>query len=336
MRRVTIEPVRGRLDEKLGDRLLAFWAEHGVLPDGARERLAEVTCVLLDGDGEVAGVNSVYPDSVAALGGRRFWVYRQFLAPGREGDSKGMIEAAFAELAKAFDGADGDPIGLCVFLPPALAAEHPEAVWPSGLLHAAVGQDGAQVRVGYFENAVIAPGVPDSPTLADRRSATFPLAEGLEVVPFGEPGAGRDDVMAFWAGEGAVTEGAMENRADEVIFAGVERGERVVAASTAYAEQNERLGMEMWHVRVGVGSEHRRSSLAIHLAIRGRELLAERFAAGQGPPGIVYEVENVGLRTHHNQARWLHTDFTFIGLNRAGAHLRVHYFAGATVSAVDG
>jgi len=330
---VTIEPARGRIDEELANSVLAFWAEYGALSgEAAKQRLADVTCVLLDDAGEVAGVNSVYPDSVETLGGRRFWVYRQFLAPDREGDSKAMIEAAFAELAKGFDRAEGEPIGLCVVVPPAVAAEHPEAVWPSGLLHAAVGPDGQQVRVGYFENAVIDPGVPESPTLADRRSAAFPLAEGLEVVPIGEPGAGRDDVIAFWGREGAVAEDARESRADEVILAGVERGERVVAASTAYVEQSERLGMEMWHVRVGVGREHRRSSLAIHLAIRGRELLAERFAAGQGPPGIVYEVENTGLRAHHNQAHWLHTDFTFIGLNDAGAHVRVHYFPGATVA----
>ena len=89
--------------------------------------------------------------------------------------------------------------------------------------------------------------------------------------------------------------------------------------------------MDLWHIRVFVASAHRGAFLAIHLAWSGRDLLEQRFTRGEDTraAGILYEVENVALRSYYNRALWLRTDFTFIGENQRGDHVRVHYFPGA-------
>ena len=74
--------VRGRMTEEQADQLLRFWSREGALQaDEAKRRLSEVVCVLRDGSEAIAGVNSVYPQHVALVGGRLFWLYRHFLLP---------------------------------------------------------------------------------------------------------------------------------------------------------------------------------------------------------------------------------------------------------------
>jgi hypothetical protein len=51
--------------------------------------------------------------------------------------------------------------------------------------------------------------------------------------------------------------------------------------------------------------------------------------------GIIYEVENEGLKRHFPLALWLPTEFTFIGENAKGDHVRVHYFPGALAPKPD-
>src|SRR5690242_8190377 len=94
-----IDVVRGRLEPSVADELIAFWSEQGALTEAAaRQRLAEVVCVLRDADGAVAGVNSVFADRVETIGGRRFWVYRSFLRPDVGEEWPAMVDAAFAAL----------------------------------------------------------------------------------------------------------------------------------------------------------------------------------------------------------------------------------------------
>src|SRR3954447_9811677 len=78
----SIEVVRGRLTEERSDALVRFWTAAGALDEAAaRERLAEGGCILVGHDGEIAGVNSVYPATLDLVGGRRFWVYRSYIKP---------------------------------------------------------------------------------------------------------------------------------------------------------------------------------------------------------------------------------------------------------------
>ena len=154
-----VEVVRGRLSGERADDILRFWAEHGALVgDAARQRLAEVVCVLLDDADTVVGVNSVYDGKVDLIGGRRFWLYRRFLAAGApaEADAE-MLRAAYGALDAEHATTDGGPVGMCLLLDdPEVMRRHPEAVWPdTGFVYAGYQPDGRQVRLRYFADARI-------------------------------------------------------------------------------------------------------------------------------------------------------------------------------------
>ena len=154
----SIEVVRGRLDERGEQEILAFWAANGALRDqAARNRLPEVVCVARTAQGAVAGVNSVFPSNVAEIADRPFWVYRSFLLPQAQDSWMEMIRSAFAALEEDFDPASRDPIGLCI--PVESRAEmrrHPEAEWQDPrILYAGYDAAGRQLRIGYFKDARI-------------------------------------------------------------------------------------------------------------------------------------------------------------------------------------
>jgi hypothetical protein len=158
-----INAVRGRLDDDVAERLVAFWTSHGVLTEeAARSRLESVVCVLTDGSGEIAGVNSVVDEAIPAIGGRRFWLYRSFLAPGVAGPVvvEGMIDAARAALEAEFDPGGDGPVGLFAAIADrAVIRALPEAIWPeSQMLYVGYTPDSRQMRIRYFEGAVIGPG----------------------------------------------------------------------------------------------------------------------------------------------------------------------------------
>jgi hypothetical protein len=158
-----IRAVRGEIDDELAERLVAFWTGHGALDEtGARARLGSVVCVLTDAAGEISGVNSAIEDEVGLIGGRRFWVYRSFLLPGVGPEvAEAMIDAARAALEDGFDPAAGGPVGLYAAISDrALMRARPEAIWPgSQMLYAGYTSEGHQVRIRYFEGAVIGPGM---------------------------------------------------------------------------------------------------------------------------------------------------------------------------------
>jgi len=153
-----IETVRASLGRDTADEILAFWADHGALAgEQARDRLPEVVCVLRDSAGRVAGVNSAYSDRVELIAGRRFWIYRSFLAPGAGDAGPAMIAHAFAALEREFEPGGDGPIGLCVLVRDRAEMERrPEAEWSDPrMLYAGYDADGGQVRIGYFAGATI-------------------------------------------------------------------------------------------------------------------------------------------------------------------------------------
>lgn len=154
-----IERVRAQLSEARAEQILGFWAERGALKgDAARSRLGEVVCVLLDGSDSVIGVNSVYADEVEPLGGRRLWMYRSLLESDAAAEAeRAMIDAAHGALAEEFVAGAGGPIGLCALLSdPEIIERNPETIWPgTGMLYAGYLPDGRQIRVGWFEGALI-------------------------------------------------------------------------------------------------------------------------------------------------------------------------------------
>lgn len=158
---VTIDVVRGRLDTATSDEVRALWERHGALRgEAAQRRLPELCCVLRSGDGAVVGVNSVTSSPVELVGGRTFWMYRRFLDPAiaADGHDAAMINAAFDTLAPGHEPGDGGPVGLCVMVEdPALLRARPEAVWAeTQLVYAGYTPAGQQLRIRYFEGALIA------------------------------------------------------------------------------------------------------------------------------------------------------------------------------------
>ena len=153
----SIDVVRGSSEDR-AEEILRFWAaEAGFEGDAARARLPDVVCVLSDGAGEVAGVNSVYPENLKLIGGRRFWIYRSLLSPAAKSAGPEMVKAAFAALEEEFDPEEEGPIGLCLAIEDrAEMKRRPEAEWSDPrMLYAGYLADGRQLRIGYFDGAKI-------------------------------------------------------------------------------------------------------------------------------------------------------------------------------------
>src|SRR5262245_13293555 len=332
----TVVPLLGELTEERAAAIVEFWTAHGALSEHeeVEERLGEVVCVLVDESDEIVGVNTAYGAEVAVIGGRPFWVYRSYLLPQAAEADSAMINAAFDSLEAVFDPAGGGPIGLCVLLAdPDEIARRRELVWgDTGLMYAGYLDDERQLRIRYFDEAAIGPALPNSPTLAHTRETEYELEDRYRILPLEEAeGVSPEDVIAFWGRERAIPAGDDPNRrVHDVHLVALERDQRVVGVSSAYLQRNAQLRMDLLYYRAFVGREHRMGTLAGTLAVKGRELLQDRYVSGADvrAAGIVYEVENEGLKRYFNKALWLPTDFTFIGETERRAHVRVHYFPG--------
>jgi hypothetical protein len=341
----TVEVVRGRLSDERAEQLLRFWAGHGALTEAeGRRRLPEVVALLLDPTEEIVGVNSVYRANVALIGGRLFWVYRSFLAPEESENAAAMIAVAFGALEAEFDPGGDGPIGLCVLIADTSEMRRrPEAEWPDPrTLYAGHLEDGRQMRIGYFKGAKIGGGVGPvvtgghAPVLDRESSHTWRLKGGHRIELFADQDAIDDQALIdLWVSEGVLDAEEAQRRVGEVLLVAVDVAGEPAGVSSAYLQHNHQLGMDLWYYRAFAAARHQRSDIAVSLALIGRDHLSERFTSGEDvrAAGIVYEVENEGLKQYFNAALWLPTDFTFIGENERGDHVRVHYFPGALAPA---
>ena len=162
--------------------------------------------------------------------------------------------------------------------------------------------------------------------------ADRPLAGGYRIDVFDrQDRVDARDVIDLWLREGALPPAEAERRVAEVLLVATDRQWRPVAVSTTYLRGSDQLHAELWHMRVFVAAAHRRSGLALELALAGRDTLAERFASGTERRGIgvIFEVENELLKRFFPQAIWPRTGFVFIGETPNRSHVRVYYFPGA-------
>jgi hypothetical protein len=298
----------------------------------AQRRLPEVVCVLRR-DGAVVGASSVYESDVPLIGGRCFFVYRSLLDEAVTGQQEDMVRATFDVLQDEFGGSPEAPIGLCILLGAQERSLLPtEAVWPDPrMIYAGYLGDGRQVRLAYFENALIAA---PSPGVQDRSPGGYgPAADsGYRIERFGEQErVTGEDVVAFWTKEGALDLREAERRVAEILLVASDRVGRPVGVTTTVLPRTDQLRADLWYTRVFVGAEHRRSHLAIGLALAARDWLARRFASGEDRRaiGVVFEVESAILTRFFPQAFWPRTEFAFIGETPTGSHVRVFYFPGA-------
>ena len=273
-------------------------------------------------------------ENTIPLVGRPFWVYRRSIAA--EGGGAEAFNAAFDELQKDFQPGGAQPLGVCVMVPDRAEMEaRPEAVWPdTELLFAGYTPDDRQVRIRYFWGAKIGPGVPDSPSVEQQRDVDYSLEERYRIELLSESSSVTpDDVLALWARENAVSEKQALRRIHEVQLVAIAGDSELVGVSSVYLERNAQLRIDMWNYRTFVASPHRMTNVAAQLLIRNRDLLESRFATGEDTraQGVLFNLENPGLKRHMNNAYWPATHFNFIGENKRGDHVRVHYFPGARV-----
>ncbi len=77
-----IETVYGRLTQPQRAEIIRFWMKHRALPsiEAARRRVAQVIDVLRNAEGEIVGLNTVYPGAYRDPG-RRYLFYRLYIRP---------------------------------------------------------------------------------------------------------------------------------------------------------------------------------------------------------------------------------------------------------------
>jgi hypothetical protein len=333
----TIEPVRGALSDERTQQVVDFLAREGALePDAARQRAPEVVCLAQAG-GEIVGVSCVHPEQVALIGARPFWIYRSHHSSDDSSERwDSMFNAAFDVLAQQFEETAAGPVGVCVIVADRAEMERrPEAIWPdTELMFAGYLENGSQVRIRYFWGAAIGPGLPNSPSLDETRGHVYPLEDRYRIALTETGEVSADDVLRLWARERAVPEAEAERRVHEVQVVATERDEGVIGVSSIYLRRNPQLRMDLWHYRTYVSRAHRNSNLAAQLIFSNRDLMEERFVSGEDTraAGMLFELEHDGLKRYFNKALWLPADFTFIGENQKGDHVRIHYFPGARIS----
>ena len=160
------------------------------------------------------------------------------------------------------------------------------------------------------------------------------MADDYRIEVFEESAVSADDVLDLWRREAAVPDAEARRRVHEVHLVAIHATDGLAALSTAYLQRNDQLGMDMWYYRAFTAAAHRTSNVAVQLTERGRNHLTQRFTSGTDArgAGIIFEVENEGLKRGFPEALWLPLEFSFIGENAHGDHVRVHYFPGATVA----
>ncbi len=315
--------MRGQLDEDRARALMEFWERRaGFVGDAARQRLAEVVCLLRQ-RGDVVGASSVFPSTLEPIGGRRFWIMRSLLEEQAEDQHGALITATFNALDAERPGPDGAPVGLCVLLDSEQRRRRPEAEWRDPrLIHAGYTQDGRQVRVAYFNDEV------------SRMSAPTPggnPSPGYEVVRFDrQDRISREEVISAWTGDAGLSRPEAERRLDELLLLAIDQQGALAGVSTAYLARSEQLHADMWYVRAFTAPAHRNSNVGLLLALASRDRLIERFVEGDDSRGlgIAMEIENESLRRRFPKGLWFETDYLFIGRNARGADVRVHYFPG--------
>lgn len=167
---------------------------------------------------------------------------------------------------------------------------------------------------------------------------SWPLDGGYRIDVFSQQSAvSTEAIIDIWTREGGLSTDEARRRIDEMMLVAVGPRGELAGISTSYLEFNHQLHAELWYVRAFVPAAHRKSRVAVSLAVIGRQHLVERYVSGEDPRGIgiIYEVEHEGLKRHFPLALWLPADFIFIGENAKGDHVRVHYFPGALAPEPD-
>jgi len=144
----------------------------------------------------------------------------------------------------------------------------------------------------------------------------------------------REEVVAFWQAEGAITDPAKaRERALELLVVARNESGRIVAVTTARRRRIEPLGLDCYYLRMFVGRAARSLELAGPLLHQAYLALYAHVREGLEPgvAGVYLEIENRKFQKVIREVVWTWRDmsFVYLGRNPRGDHLRVCYFPGA-------
>jgi hypothetical protein len=178
-------------------------------------------------------------------------------------------------------------------------------------------------------------------TASQPSTTSTPIRFQLECAWPAPAEAVRDDVVRFWATEGALPDPSVaQPRAQQLLVVARDASGNVVGVSTAERGAVPQLGFDCFYYRTFVGRSARarglRSTELVWDILReSYGLLNERFTQGIDcdVPGIYAEMENPSIMRNCRDAVWrdMGMNFVFIGRTPEGWHQRVWYFDGAKI-----
>lgn len=166
---------------------------------------------------------------------------------------------------------------------------------------------------------------PGEDTVAKDRPAT-----DVDLRPawrLGDP-AIEADAIAFWRRLAILpTDVAPEERARELVAAAY-REEALIGVSTATLGRIETLRGRFAFFRVAIDPTHRRSHVAIALAVYTRDLIEQWAEAHpeQGLAGVAVVIENQEIAARLREPYWPVTRLGLVGHMKDGRQIRVAWF----------
>lgn len=158
-------PVWQQMTPALTRELVAFWREHNAIPDeaAAEQRAAQAVCLVRDESGTLCGVGTALLKIIPRLRQPTYY-YRQFFAKSLRGQHQELpFFQRCKQVLQQYNAGLQRPESLGILLEienPKIAAAYKRAVEP-GFDAVFIGYSprGLQLRVSYFEGAVLQPPV---------------------------------------------------------------------------------------------------------------------------------------------------------------------------------
>ncbi len=185
--KINIVPAWKQVTPELADELVAFWLENQALGDeaSARQRTEQAICVARDENGKLQGVSTGVIRVLPRLR-QPMYYYRQFFARSLRGKHQELPFYRHCKQVLQDYNADlpvAESLGILLEIENSkIAAAYKRAIEP-GFDAVFIGYSprGLELRVSYFENAVLLPPVPVRPAAAASQRA--PAAGAIPPAP---------------------------------------------------------------------------------------------------------------------------------------------------------
>lgn len=136
----------------------------------------------------------------------------------------------------------------------------------------------------------------------------------------------REELVAFWTGEGVLGEAEARERAREVVLVLRDDQGRIQAVSSVFIKMLAFLGgRSVWMFRNYIAEPVRTFELFSEMFCRTRDLLEKLMEEGTGnmPEGILVVVPDAAVERQHPEAVWPQTGLIYMGRTDQGRQLRI-------------